>query len=125
MGYVSIPSKIIPHPLFAGQKYNIIFENDCGYNCDTDLSNLDLNHLNGTFFPPSGQVYKEFKLPQGTKVNDIKNHLKHETEQCVRDDDDALKGSIFDPTVQRIMGRLNPCGMGYFGTSNGLDDNDL
>ncbi len=116
-GSVSISG--IPRLLFSGQKYNIIFENDCG--SMSDSNNLDLNFLNETFARPIG---KEEILFQLSGRPDVLKHLRAEVRKCKTGDYDALKGSIFDLDLNiDPMGRFSPCGLGYFGYSNGLDHN--
>lgn len=117
---ISITNKL-SYMLLAGQTYNIIFENDCGDNCDTASGRLDLNYLNDTFTPPEGQDYYVFNLPMGTQ---IEQHLEHEIKRCVDDrGEHVLSGSIFETRTRELLGRLSPCGLGYFGYSDGLDHN--
>lgn len=112
------------------KSYNIVFRYDCDCDDDTDTSlPLDLNHLNRTFSVPSN--LPDFYL-LNKKIDDIKNGIRNEINRVnSKKDKNKLIGleKIFvftnmskneQPDEVIFSTRTDPCGMGFFGTENGL-----
>lgn len=111
------------------KNYNIVFRNDCQGGCGIGPSDpLDLNELKKCFNPPTGHQHHTLEH----KYNDslVRLWIEREIHRVLFDKNNVapfagLEDVFFHSSVIQALAssRYNPCGIGYFGYSNGLNDN--
>ncbi len=111
------------------RKHNVVFQNTCRVP-RTERGAADLDKLQQTYQPPPGRPYFTFANAESNE----------RVELNIRDEISRVRGPLRDRSLLNglndIYGlpgdpdfheagpefRVDPCGMGYFGSSDGLDD---
>lgn len=110
-----------------GRKYNLVFRNDCGHECDgtsVPTGASDFNYLFTAFAPPYSGGHTIEISADGDYSEECQNKLVDRDIADLggsgKEAREYLRG-LDEVFFSRPLSRFDPCGTGFFGSSTGLD----